>query len=121
MSIRQRFGLVLLVLALLCCAFGFRGRQAGMKVSLISSGVKGEVFVPELPDGEISVNHGDPEELIMLPGIGETLAAEMIAERERNGPFRLPEDLMSVRGIGKSRLEGLRRFLDLSVNEEEED
>ena len=29
----------------------------------------------------------------------------MIEERERNGPFHYPEDLLSVKGIGTGKLE----------------
>ena len=42
------------------------------------------------------------------------LAALIIAERERGGPFSYPEDLLSVRGIGAKKLESIREMLDLT-------
>ena len=40
-----------------------------------------------------------------LPGIGPVLAGEIIAEREKNGAFYYPEDLLNVKGIGEKSLE----------------
>ena len=64
--------------------------------------------------GTVSVNHGDVEELCELPGVGESIAAAIITEREENGPFRYPEDLLNVRGIGPAKLAGFLSLLDLS-------
>jgi len=35
-----------------------------------------------------------------LPYIGASRAAEIVAYREAHGPFRKPEDLLAVPGIG---------------------
>ena len=64
--------------------------------------------------GWVDVNGGDAEELTALPGVGETLAAYLILEREVHGPFYYPEDLLSVKGIGEKKLEAIRDMLDLS-------
>lgn len=48
----------------------------------------------------VAVNRADAAELATLPGIGPRLAAAIIEERRRNGPFRSAEDLQRVRGIG---------------------
>lgn len=50
--------------------------------------------------GRVAVNRADAEELATLPGIGPRLAEAIVAERRRNGPFRSPDDLQRVRGIG---------------------
>lgn len=42
-----------------------------------------------------------------LPGIGEKRAEDIIAYRQANGPFRIPEELTEVPGIGEGILEGL--------------
>lgn len=60
------------------------------------------------PSGPIDVNTAGEAELETLPGIGPTLAAAIVAERERNGPFRSVDDLERVRGIGSGRLDALR-------------
>lgn len=67
----------------------------------------------DLPNGTVSVNDGDIDDLCGLNGIGETLAAVIIADREANGPFWYPEDLTGVKGIGAKKLSGFRDELDL--------
>ena len=42
-----------------------------------------------------------------LPCIGEKRAEDIIAYRRANGPFRIPEELTEVPGIGEGILEGL--------------
>jgi competence protein ComEA len=56
----------------------------------------------------VNVNTATAVQLEDLPGIGPTLAAAIVQERERNGPFRTVEDLNRVPGIGDGRLSQLR-------------
>ena len=56
---------------------------------------------------KINLNTADAETLQLLPGIGEKRAADIIDYRQANGPFRIPEDLTRVSGIGEGILEGL--------------
>lgn len=65
-------------------------------------------------EGKINLNTATKEELMTLPGIGEKRAADIIADREANGPFRIPEDLTRVSGIGEGILEGLIDFITVS-------
>lgn len=61
-----------------------------------------------LSQGEkININTADAGTLELLPGIGEKRAQDIIAYRTEHGPFRIPEDLTRVDGIGESTLEGL--------------
>ena len=64
-------------------------------------------LAPSLPDGPVAVNSADAEELDTLPGVGEVIARRIMEEREENGPFYYPEDLMNVKGIGEKTLEKL--------------
>lgn len=59
----------------------------------------------------VDVNSADWPELVHLPGISETLARRIVASRETEGPFRSPEDLQRVRGIGPKTLDGLLPYL----------
>jgi competence protein ComEA len=56
----------------------------------------------------IDVNSATVDQLEALPGIGPTLAAAIVQERERNGPFRSVDELTRVPGIGDGRLSQLR-------------
>ena len=58
----------------------------------------------------VSINQAGKEELMALPGIGEVLAERILAFRDENGPFTVPEELLNVEGVGKKRLE---EILDL--------
>lgn len=63
------------------------------------------------PGGRVDLTRAGVAELDALPGIGPVLAARIVAHRERQGPFRAPEDLLAVPGIGPRLLERLRPFL----------
>lgn len=58
--------------------------------------------------GPIDLNTATLADLEELPGIGPTLAAAIIAERDRRGGFGSVDDLRSVRGIGEARFADLR-------------
>ena len=68
---------------------------------------------------KVDLNTATAEELMTLPGIGEKRAADIIAYREANGPFRIPEDLTKVSGIGEGILSGLIDQVTVSQPEEE--
>jgi competence protein ComEA len=52
------------------------------------------------PGGLINLNHASAVELEDLPGIGQAIAARIVAYREQQGPFQSVEDLQNVTGIG---------------------
>lgn len=54
----------------------------------------------------INLNKATAQELTMLNGIGPALAQRIVEYREQYGPFRTVEDVLEVRGIGPSKLEG---------------
>ena len=55
----------------------------------------------------VHINTASAEELCALKGVGPKLAEKIIAFREASGPFRTPEDLQKVPGIGKKKSEGI--------------
>jgi competence protein ComEA len=50
---------------------------------------------------KVNINTASAEELAQLKGIGPSHASKIVAYREKNGPFKMPEDLMQVSGIGQ--------------------
>jgi competence protein ComEA len=56
----------------------------------------------------IDLNTATAAELERLPLIGPSLAARIVAHRERHGPFAAVEDLVQVPGIGPATLARLR-------------
>ena len=56
----------------------------------------------------VNINSATLEQLCTLSGIGEATAANIIADREQNGPFTCIEDLMRVSGIGERKFERVK-------------
>ncbi len=50
--------------------------------------------------GKVNINTADTSELMELEGIGENKAKAIVEYREKNGRFRLPEEITNVSGIG---------------------
>ena len=82
------------------------------------TGRTASVLPVEGPKGTVSVNLAEAEDLLALPGVGETLAGEILAERDAHGWYYYPEDLLAARGVGPSKLAGFRDLLDMTVPEE---
>jgi len=60
---------------------------------------------------KININTASAEELAQLKGIGPSHAAKIVAYREKSGPFKMPEDLVQVSGIGQKTFEANQEFI----------
>ena len=58
---------------------------------------------------QIDLNTAGWHDLLLLEGVGETLARRIVAHREEHGPLRSVDDLTDVPGIGPKKLAGIRR------------
>ena len=87
-----------------------------------------QIFIPSIPSSDttstndnspgngtdiqstnlININYGSKEELMTLPGIGETKAEAIISYREQYGGFEVIEDIMKVSGIGEGIFESIK-------------
>jgi competence protein ComEA len=56
----------------------------------------------------VNINTASAESLDALPGIGPSLAAKIILDREQNGAYASCDDLARVSGIGPSTVEKLK-------------
>jgi len=71
--------------------------------------------------GPVDLNTADAATLAReLKGIGPARAEAIIAWREANGPFKSPEDIVLVQGIGERVLEDNRAHLTASAADESE-
>lgn len=83
-------------------------KEKGLKGS--ASGSK----ITETPkDSSININTATIDDFARIPGIGEEIAARIVAKRvEYNGFDSIPQ-LLKVKGIGKKTLDKIKRYLTL--------
>jgi competence protein ComEA len=62
----------------------------------------------------INVNSATEAELCSLPGIGKKTAQAIIAYRKKHGNFTSKNDLIKVKGIGKSKLEKIKKLIKIN-------
>lgn len=56
-------------------------------------------------EGKINLNTATVAELTQLKGIGKKYAERIVEFRDKNGPFKKPEDILKIQGIGPKTLE----------------
>ena len=71
----------------------------------IVMGLAGIINVNATDQKKININTASAEELTQLKGIGASHAANIIEFREKNGPFKTPQDLIQVPRIGQKTFE----------------
>ena len=54
---------------------------------------------------KVNINTAPVEQLMQLNRVGAKYAERIVEYREKNGPFKAPEDIMKVPGIGKKTWE----------------
>ncbi|HEX9400901.1 MAG TPA: helix-hairpin-helix domain-containing protein [Anaeromyxobacter sp.] len=62
----------------------------------------------------IDPNTASSRELAFVPGLSRRLAAELVLDRERNGPYGDVADIVRVRGIGPKKLAAAAPHLAVS-------
>lgn len=84
---------------------------AGMSIvidKLIVEEPKAETKEPTYYEEKVNINTGNITELMKLKGIGKVKAEAIIDYRNKNGHFKMKEDLMNVKGIGIATFEKIK-------------
>ena len=114
---KQRVRQVVGVLCLIAASCGLlwplvRDFIAGLPVHYASAHPASTV-PPIMSFAEDSVfNVGSAEELDQFPNIGVVLSNRMVEYRELWGPYRIPDDLAQVKGIGAKTVAGIMEVLE---------
>ena len=88
-------------------------RQIGeVKDRLVVTSVHVEESIEEA--FPINVNTAKLNELILIPGVGEVTAKNIISCRDANGPFNSVEELTNVTGIGEAKLLKIKPYIKVN-------
>jgi len=92
--------------------------QNAMKIRLISEGEHQGLVIEKMAAAKrlalglpIDINLAGFDELMMIPGVGNKLAENIIARRAEIGRFKKLDQLMDVKGIKEKKLSKLRQYL----------
>ena len=85
--------------------------QPGAPVPGDASGGLGSDPTGAVGAGPIDLNTATPAQLDTLPGVGPSLSAAIIGERERRGGFTSVDQLRDVRGIGDKRFADIKSLV----------
>ena len=83
------------------------------RASAPGSNVKHTIKKKSFLDSCVKLNTATPQELTALEGIGTVIAERIIKHRQENGPFKEPQELMDVKGIGQKKFEKIRAHICL--------
>lgn len=67
----------------------------------------------EEEDGKININTASKEELMTLPGVGESKASSIISYREEHGGFKAIEDIMLITGIKEGLFQKVKDYISI--------
>jgi competence protein ComEA len=73
----------------------------------------GVVPSSDSPGTPININTASLGELDILPGIGPSIAQNIIDYRQENGPFTAIEEVQNVSGIGPAKYEQIKDLITL--------
>ena len=62
---------------------------------------------------QVDINRAPADSLELVPGIGPVLSARIIGYREKHGDFAAIDSLLNVPGIGRDKLNRIRRYITI--------
>ena len=112
----KKFPLILLFPAicflLLAAVWCFGDFSSEIKLEKLPVSHRGlERTVANSRDLQVDLNQAELEELLSVPGIGQSLGEKILRYRREHGPFQSLEDLEAIPGIGEKTVEALRDYL----------
>ena len=62
----------------------------------------------------LDLNRASVEDLCLIPGMGESLAREIVTYRDKRKGFRSVEELKNVKGIGEKKYQSFKTFVTVA-------
>lgn len=81
---------------------------------ILASVLAGSVFAATSVAPQVNINTASAKELQLLPRVGPALAQRIVDFRTANGPFKVPEELSRVKGIGEKKFASLQPHVTVS-------
>jgi len=88
-------------------------RTAMLAVALLALAGPGWAKGPSL-QGVVNLNKASVEQLVLLPGVGESRARAIVSLRQQLGSFKSVDQLVDVKGIGEAAVAKLRPYVKTS-------
>jgi competence protein ComEA len=89
----------------------FRVPFACFFITLLLFTVVSTATTKKPPPKPVNINAATSEELQQVPGIGPATAEKILQMRKSYGSFKSVDDLLAIKGIGKKRLDKMRKYL----------
>lgn len=64
-----------------------------------------------MSDGRVNINTASLEQLMTIPGVGQTRGEAILAYRKEHGSFASAEDIINVSGIGNALYEKMKDYI----------
>ena len=104
-------------------AGGFRADAATTEVNQAEELEDGmRLYVPTVNElieaqskknGKININKASKEELMTLPGVGESKAERIIQYRKERGAFKKTEEIMNISGIKEGLYNKIKDYISV--------
>ncbi len=85
--------------------------RALMCMTLAAALATGVLAAAPPAGGQVNINTATVQQLQLLPRVGPALAQRIVDFRTANGPFKAPEELARVKGIGEKSFSRLQPYL----------
>ncbi|MEE9912553.1 MAG: helix-hairpin-helix domain-containing protein [Deltaproteobacteria bacterium] len=92
--------------------------QNGLKIRIAHKGDHQGIILENMEAAKrlalglpLDINLANQDELRLVPGIGDGLAANIVAWREYNGRFEQMDQLLEIKGIKEKKMSKLKQYL----------